>query len=144
MAEVIVDWPDELPQRVQQDQFSFEPTSGMIRDETDTGYPIVRKRYTATIDNYSIAMVMTYAQFNTFRNFFNNSPGHPTLPGVFGGSVRVNFPDPLWSPGEGETEGDRPSATFRWRMDSGSAPYNVVPDGNSSQLMVSFVLERLP
>lgn len=142
------DWPKTgtyaLPYLVQQDQFSFNPGSGTTRDGVDAGYPIVRRRFTSTVDTYSISLIMTYTELINFYDFFRNSPGHSILPGILYGSVAVNFPEPLWYPGTGQTEADRPNALFRWVTDKGTKPYSVSPDGNSSSFAVSFELEKLP
>jgi hypothetical protein len=137
-------WPASLPYHVLRDQFQYSPGSGIIRDTVDAGYPIIRRRYTGTVDTYSVSILMTYDEFTTFEAFFRNSPDHLTVPGIYSGSVQLNFPEPLWSPGAGETEDDRPSSAFRWISEKGKEPYSVKPDGDSNDLVVSFKLEKLP
>lgn len=146
-----VEWPNDgsgnytIPYLVQQDKFSFKPSSGMIRDDVDAGYPLVRRRFTATIERYSIALVMTYEELIIFKEFFQNSPGHPDLPGVQYGGSTVYFPEPLWSPSGAQTEADRPDTSeFRWVVEKGSNPYTVSPDGDTRSFIVSFELEKLP
>lgn len=141
---VEVAWPATLPQNVLHDQFSYTAGSGLIRNETDTGYPLVRRRFTGTTDTYAMALVMTYAQYKTFEDFFRNSPDHPTLPGAFLGSVRVAFPEPLWSPADGETEADRPTVSLRFVTSVGNTPYTVTPNGGSGDVVVSFTMEKTP
>jgi len=92
----------------------------------------------------NVSMVFTPEQFLTFRTFFNNSVANPVLPGVAHGSSRLNFPDPMWFPSTGETEEDRPTVECRFMIESGGQPYNAVPDGDSRDWRVSFVLEVLP
>lgn len=143
MPAIVIQWPTSLPHNVMQSQFNFNPGSGVIRDEVDAGYPIVRRRYTGTVDRYSIALIMDYSELVIFKDFFRNSPGHPTLPGLFFGSIRVEFPEPLWYPAEGETEADRPYSEFRWITRKGQNPYTVSPDGESQDFVVSFELEKI-
>jgi len=138
----VVNWPSELPQQVLQDGFSDTPGNGVIRSDTDTGYPFIRRRFTATVDTYNIAMAMTFDQYLIFRNFVKNTPNHPTLPGIAGGSVRINFPDPVWIPGDGETEDDRPLIEVRLVTDS--SPYTATPLGQSTEMRVTFKLEKTP
>lgn len=143
MPVVEVQWPTTLPHNVLKSQFSYKKGSGMMRDTVDAGYPLIRRRYTATVDTYSISIVMTSAELEVFESFFVNSPGHSTLPGIFYGSVRLSFPEPLWAPGVGEDEDDRPYHQFRWVTDTGSQSYTVAPEGESQDVVVSFQLEKI-
>lgn len=139
-----VDWPASLPQKVLKDGFSYTTQSAIIRSETDAGYPLIRRRFTAVTKTMSITMVFTPEEFEIFETFFTNSQSNPTLPGVSHGAVRVNFPDQMWFPGVGETEEDRPKKESRFVAESGGNPYNVVPDGETRDWRVTFTLEVLP
>jgi hypothetical protein len=133
-----------VPQNILQNGFSYSVDSGVVRDNMDAGFPFVRRRFTGTVKSYSVAFSLTYDQFETFESFFFNAPSNDTVPGILQGSIQFYFPNPLWVAGAEETEADRPVILVRWIASTGSAPYKVLPDGNTSNLLVSFQIEELP
>lgn len=144
MATFSIDWPAELPQNVRREGFSGSSSSAILRTGMDAGYPLIRRRYTANTRVWNIAMTMTPEEFEYFENFFNNNPTHPTLPGIWQGSVLINFPNPIWKPGVSQTEDDRPKVVCRFVIPTGGQSYTYTPDGTTSDWIVSFQLERLP
>lgn len=133
-----------VPKIFLQNSFSYQPSSGIIRNTMDAGYPFVRRRFTGTVKTYAMGYSFTYPQFVTFESFFYNAPASIVLPGILQGSVAFYFPQPVWAPSAGQTEADRPVVLARWVVDESSAPYSVSPDGNTSNLLVSFNIEILP
>jgi hypothetical protein len=144
MATFTIDWPSALPQNVRREGFSGAPSSAILRSQMDAGYPLTRRRFTANTRVWSISMTMTYEQFEYFESFFNNNPDHPTIPGIWQGSVLINFPNPVWMPGTSETEDDRPKVTCRFVIPTGGQSYQYAPDADTNDFVVSFTLERLP
>lgn len=137
-------WPVELPQHVDRDSFQYTPQSGMIRTSMEAGLKKVRRRYTGTVKTYNVGMTMKHSQLELFESFFYNYPGHPTVPGVAGGVDFFEFPMPMWSASEGETEADRPKILVRFVIETDGMPYSVIPDGDTRDWKVSFTIERLP
>jgi hypothetical protein len=135
-------WPATLPTNVQRDSFSYNPNSGIIRDEMDAGYPKIRRRFTAVTKEMSVSMVMTTEQLTTFETWFTNAPTNGTLPGIAYGSQRFDFPKPIWSAGPGEDESDRPTIEVRMKIEG--QPYTARPDGETRDWIVSFVVEEMP
>lgn len=130
----MVQWPESLPQRPVRDGFSATPQSGVVETEMDAGLPKVRRRFTATYTDYSLTYIMTYAQFEIFEQFYNNSPTHETLPGVQGGVWRFYIPNPY-----SESADD-----LEVRFVAQNPPYRAMPDGDSTEWAVSFRVRRLP
>lgn len=133
-----------LPKTFLYDGFSYLPNSGVIRSDSDAGYPKVRRRFTSVTKNYNISFSFTFDQFELFETFFNNPPTHVTVPGIAMGSIPFYFPTPLWYPAEGETSEDRPETKlFRIVHSVGNPPYSVNQEAPNS-VSVSFTLEELP
>ena len=137
-------WPGGLPQHVDQDSFQYSPESGILRSNMDAGVTKIRRRYTGTVKRYTVSMSMTYSQLELFESFFYNPIGHPTIPGVSGGTDFFEFPMPLWAAGEGQNESDRPKMLVRFVIETNGAPYSATPDGQTRDWKVSFTIERLP
>ena len=138
-------WSDaNLPKNILSDGFGYSPSSGVIRSESDAGYPKIRRRFTAVTKQYTVSFSFTMEQFDNFESFFNNPPTHVTIQGISMGSLPFYFPQPIWYPGVGETEDDRPETRlYRMVHSVGSPPYNVSQESASS-VTVSFTLEELP
>jgi len=133
-----VAWPSTLPKNVLRDSFNYNPNSGVIRDETDAGYPKVRRRFTGVTTDMTVSMVMTTEQLGIFETWFKAAS--PT--GISYGSLRFDFPKPIWSAGVDEDEDDRP--TIEVRMKITGPPYTVRPDGETRDWIVAFTIEEMP
>ena len=130
------EWPSTLPRNVLRDSFSYNPQSGLIRTNMDAGYAKVRKRFTAVTSEMNVSFSMTFDQLETFETFFKSAAG------LWYGARKMYFPNPLWASGPGESEQDRPDIVVRMKIDG--VPYMVVPDGQTTDFVVTFVIERMP
>ena len=63
-------WPASLPQVALADGFSESAAPNTIRTEMDVGSAKVRRRYTAEIKTYGIALLLTTAQVTTLETFY--------------------------------------------------------------------------
>ena len=138
-----------LPNHVLQRAFRFTQSSGIVRTEMDAGYPKIRKRFTATLKTFPVTFTLTYEQYIVFEEFFMLPQSGSPLEGFkFGGidqgSVVFDFPQPIWSPGDGETEDDRPLIPVRMVSSQGGDIYSLAPDGDSIEWILSFNLEQIP
>lgn len=115
-----------LPQKTLKDGYSTERQSGVIRTDMDTGFPKVRRRFTALTKTYSITMIFTDAQYTYFENFFEND--------ILYGANLVDFPHPRTGV----------NTEMRWLAPTGSPAYSVTPDGGTDDWRISFQLEELP
>lgn len=67
----MADWPDTLPQYVDQDGYTQTIKNPLIRTDMEAGPAKVRLRYTAIPEEFNISLVMTKTQFvDTFITFF--------------------------------------------------------------------------
>lgn len=135
-------WPSDLPRYPLDDGFQYEPGSGILRTSMSAGYPKVRRRYTATVDKYSLTYLMDYGQYELFEIFVNNSPDADE-PGILSGAVSFYLLNPIWKPGVGEIEEQRPHILVRLHVPSDGSPYTVAPQ-DSTDWIVNFTVERLP
>lgn len=82
----MADWPLSLPQNPLQDGFSEDLPRLTVATEMDAGPAKIRRRFTAGVTKYQFEFVMTLAQLNTFKTFYETT--------TQGGSVKFGFPDP--------------------------------------------------
>lgn len=119
------DWPTSLPQAFQKSDFQDTPQSGVIRTDMSSGYPKIRRRFTAVTRTYTGTMILTETQRQTFETFFNTT--------LLVGSDIVNFPDPY-----------NTSSLVAMRWVPNSPPYTIQQDGETLDWRLSFAIERLP
>ena len=120
-----INWPSTLPQSFQQSSYSESPQSGLIRTNMDSGPPKVRRRFTALVTTYKGSMILTNTQVATFKSFFTSTIKY--------GSLSFNFPDPT-----------NLLSTIEVLLKANDPPYNLVPDGETLDWMISFELESVP
>ena len=130
----LIDWPESLPQRPNRQGFQVAPQSGVIESDMDAGFPKIRRRFTATYTDYTVSYTMTPTQVRTFKSFYKNSPDNTTLAGIGGGVYTFNIPDPL-----GEN-----ADIITVRIVANSPPFSIVPEGDTSDFVVSFSIRELP
>jgi len=119
-------WSTSVPSSFQQNGFQYSVQPGIIRSDMETGPAKIRRRFTGVAHYYSGSIIMTKAEFETFESWFENT--------VAFGSLDFTFPDPF---------NLASNITVRFKIDNNS-PYTAVPEGNSSDLKVSFALEKMP
>ncbi len=119
-------WPSDLPQTYNKDDFTYTKQSGTIRTDMDSGPPKVRRRFTAVSTFYTLSMIMTKTQFDSFETFFEST--------LKFGTLQFYAIDPL----------DVESVMEARFMVGSDTPYAVSPDGDSLDFIISFQLEKLP
>ncbi|EAQ34486.1 hypothetical protein NB311A_12112 [Nitrobacter sp. Nb-311A] len=77
-------WPETLPRYLLLDSFREGLADSVLEYAPDVGPPISRRRTTAATRPMSGQMVMTGAQFETLRTFFDET--------LLGGSLPFEFP----------------------------------------------------
>lgn len=77
-------WPAALPQQFLINGYHEEPGDNIIRSPVATGPKKTRRRYTATIRPFGGRMLMTVAQYATFRTFYEDT--------IDDGSLEFDFP----------------------------------------------------
>lgn len=80
-------WPASLPQEVLRDGYSEQRQSGVVRTSMDTGPDFVRRRTTATVRSVSAQIVLTGAEVETLRTFFETT--------LLMGSDAFDWTDPI-------------------------------------------------
>lgn len=117
-------WPVGVPATFEQDGYSFSSQNGALRSDMDIGPAKVRRRFTATVERHSGDIVMTKAQFNTWKTWFNSTIGQ--------GALDFNFTHPL------------DGTAIVARIVTKDPPYTAAPDGQTAYIRLSLELEVLP
>lgn len=78
MADII--WPIDLPQHVLADSFQETRGKNRIESPVDQGRQKSRRRFTADLILFQIAMFLTDAQAVIFDTFYEETSGSGTLP----------------------------------------------------------------
>jgi hypothetical protein len=112
-------WPTTLPQYVQEGAYSETIQDQTIESQMDSGPAKIRRRFTKSIRKFSISLMMTSAQVDTFETFWQST--------VKGGSLPFDWVHPR----------TRASATLRFRN---PAP-NYTVNGGGAAIIVGFTLE---
>ena len=120
-------WPASLPDSFLQDSFSYSPQGNLLRTDMDSGPAKVRKLFTAISKDYSGEMVFTSTQLGTFETFFETTLGY--------GVLTFDFPNPF---------NLLTTIEVRFKINSKTTPYTVVPDGGTLDWRVTLNLEKLP
>ena len=71
-------WPNDLPAPLV-DDYNEERQNQVLRTEMDAGPPQTRRRFTASIDKFSVSWVMTESQVSTLETFFEDTIGGGAL-----------------------------------------------------------------
>jgi len=82
----MADWPATLPQCFESGSYGFSPVENRIMSDMDSGPGKQRQRFTAAPLIHSGVMLMTFAQFQTFRTFVESAIGY---------ADSFTFPNPL-------------------------------------------------
>ena len=72
-------WPEGLPQRVLQGEFTEEPDDVTIRDEPDFGLFLSRPRATAYGVTFGMRLNLTMEQLDIFDEFYFTTLAHGSL-----------------------------------------------------------------
>lgn len=80
-------WPTQLQQELNEDGFSFDTGSTVIRSENQMGPAKVRRVMTKSVDTLSGTINLTTAQFSVFSYFFDTT--------LNGGVGTFNFVHPI-------------------------------------------------
>lgn len=75
-----VQWPPSLQQLVNEQGFSLEKGSTVIRSSPEIGPVKMRRRFTRSVDTMNISLYLTVAQFNTFETFYNTQTNAGVTP----------------------------------------------------------------
>src|SRR5262245_60736734 len=73
-------WPSGVPHCITQETFGSGVGNGLLRTDTDTGPPKVRRRFTAVTRPLVGTIVMTYAQLATLEAFIADDLAGGSLP----------------------------------------------------------------
>lgn len=122
-----VAWPANVPDKFEQGSYGSNPQSAIIRTEMSTGYPKVRRRFTAISKYHNGSIIMTTTEKEAFETWFNSIGGY--------GTEEFTFSNP---------QDIASTITCRFVIDAGSKPYDVKPDGETGDWVISFDLEELP
>ena len=92
----MINWPASLPQSFLALSFQEKGPNNIIRTSMDSGPAKTRRRFTATTTPIEGSMIMTVAQFITFKSFFNSTIEDGALAfdmpdDVDGGTMTVKF-----------------------------------------------------
>ena len=104
MAISYIDWPSELPQQPLIDGFNEEPSSIKIRTEMDAAIAKQRPRFSTSAESRTFKMLMTNAQYQTFKTFYKDTLRSGSLefnmqkPGIPGENIVVRFNERSYSP----------------------------------------------
>ena len=77
-------WPVGVPTSPQINSLTGNTDEAVLRSQQDAGQPISRARYTAISDNYQLTLMMSLAQFTTFKAFYKDNR-----------AMSFDFPDPV-------------------------------------------------
>ena len=120
-----IQWPTTLPELPLHSAYSRIRQSGVLRDDGNTGFINVRRRFTAVSKAHTISTVMNKAQLAIFFSFFENDIG--------AGTLSFSYVNPMY-----------PDGNMTVRMMTSSPPYDVSWDADTLDYMVNFTLEELP
>lgn len=73
-------WPESLPQQIQQDGFSAGPRDNVVRTQMSTGEIKTRRRSTVARDEMTFEVPLTREQYAIFRAFWRDTIGYGSLP----------------------------------------------------------------
>lgn len=66
-------WPTSLPQRVEQQDFTAQPKSNVIRTEMGVGPVKTRRRGTRAVEVMTVSVVLDRTQYDTFKTFWQDT-----------------------------------------------------------------------
>ena len=112
-------WPGTLPQYVQEGAYNESIQDQTVESPMDTGPAKIRRRFTKSLRKFSISLMMTSAQVDTFETFWQTT--------VKGGSIPFDWVHPR----------TRAAATLRFRNPAPS--YNV--NGGGAAIIANFTVE---
>lgn len=96
-------WPATLPQSFLVDGFTIKKQPQAIATPVSMGPPLRRRRFSAAIEEFRGDMLMTEAQWDTVRTFFDNT--------LSGGVLSFTWVHPI----------KQTSATIRFKAESDSS-----------------------
>lgn len=73
MAYSSIYWPADLPQQFLIDGFDEKPAVFMVRTDMDTAMAKQRPRFSSGAEVFSGVLLMTNAQYESFKNFFRST-----------------------------------------------------------------------
>lgn len=112
-------WPITLPLYVQEGGYQEKPGSTTLETGMDIGPAKIRRRFTRTIRQFSVSMMMTPAQVATFETFYESD--------CLSGSISFTWVHPR----------TRAVATVRFR----NPRYTIGVQGGGGSCMVQFTIE---
>tara|TARA_Y100000114_G_C11702584_1_gene299185 strand:+ start:78 stop:443 length:366 start_codon:yes stop_codon:yes gene_type:complete len=118
-------WPASLPQTVLASATRTRQ-AGKIRSGMDTGAPKQRQRFTATVKNYDVEIIVTGAQLATFDTFYKTT--------INNGTDSFTWTDPFTGA----------SATLRFREEPSETVIKPDSTANNRLFKISLPLEELP
>ena len=119
-------WPVSLPQSFLQRTYKKSHGSNVIQTKMSVGPPKSRRRATTAVTYHSGSMSMTSSQLDAFETFFWST--------IAGGSIDFDFPKPTNLATDIEVYWDN----------DGDEPYNVSPDGETLDWLVTVKLREIP
>lgn len=73
-------WPNTLPQYVERSGYAEKPGDNTIETPVDAGPAKVRRRFTADVRRFTVALKMSAAQCDTFEAFWRDDLLQGALP----------------------------------------------------------------
>lgn len=117
-------WPANIPSAFENAGYSYDPQSGVIRVDMETGPAKQRRRFTAVVKNHKGNILLTLAQFQTWESWFENTIAFGTLP--------FTMPHPLTG------------AEITARIVPGESPYKFTPEAGTGRGLLAIEIEALP
>ncbi len=117
-------WPETLPDTYQQSGFGSVPQGMLLRTKMDSGLAKVRRKYTASWQDYTGVMVFSQDQLDTFVTFFTTD--------LVSGIHSFNVINPLNLDEYIEA---------RFKIMSEESPYTIQPYSDISEWEISINLE---
>jgi hypothetical protein len=77
MTDII--WPVDLPQMVSQDNYQEARGRNTIRTPVDQGRPKARRRFTSSIQTFTVTVYLTADQADIFDDFWENTTAAGSL-----------------------------------------------------------------
>jgi hypothetical protein len=121
----MVDWPSDLANVLKLTGATDQRVGAKIRSDVEVGPAIVRRRYTTSIRNVSIPVVMTHAERAIFDAFYVDD--------LVEGTLSFNWVDPK----------DDTTVSFRFRSEEGPT-FTVSGAGDNRRWSATLDLEVLP
>lgn len=78
-----VPWPSGLQDKVNEVGFSHAIGETVLRSENDTGPVKVRRRFTRSVDTFSVSIDLTVAEYSTFTYFYHTTTAGGVTPFTF-------------------------------------------------------------